>query len=67
MAEGGEFVEMQGTGEEGTFTGDQLEAMLALGRAGCDEIFDLQRKAIAAAEGEAGEADLQGLADHFKG
>jgi len=65
MAEGGKFVEMQGTGEEATFSEGELAAMLSLGKAGCAEIFELQREAIRAAEGEVGEDDLKGLAEVF--
>lgn len=65
LAEGGEFVEMQGTGEEATFTDGELAAMLALGKRGCAEIVELQKAAIRAAEGEVGEDDLKGLAEAF--
>lgn len=44
----GEFVEVQGTGEKSTFTGDQLTEMLDLGRAGILELLKLQEAAIAA-------------------
>ena len=44
----GEFIELQGTGEEATFTPAQLEAMIALGRQGAAELFRLQRLALAA-------------------
>ena len=37
------FVEIQGGGEEDTFSDDHLAAMLALGRAGLGRIFPLQR------------------------
>ena len=67
IAEGGEFVEMQGTGEDGTFSDEQLAAMLSLGKSGCEEICHLQREAIRAAAGEVGEDDLNGLAEAFGG
>ena len=67
IAEGGEFVEMQGTGEDGTFSDAQLAAMLSLGKSGCEEICAKQHEAIRAAEGEVGEDDLKGLADAFGG
>ncbi|WP_077621324.1 ribonuclease PH [Sediminibacillus massiliensis] len=41
-----EFVEIQGTGEEATFSYQQLEAMLSLAKGGLHTIFDLQREAI---------------------
>jgi ribonuclease PH len=42
----GEFVEVQGTGEDGVFSRDQLNALLDLGLAGCAELADYQRKAL---------------------
>jgi ribonuclease PH len=42
----GEFVEVQGTGEDGVFTRAQLDAMLDLGVAGCAELAEAQRKAL---------------------
>ena len=44
----GEFVEVQGTGEAGVFSRDQLNALLDLGVAGCEELCQLQRKALEA-------------------
>jgi len=49
MTEDGRFVEIQGSGEEATFTDDQLAAMLALGKKGIKEICALQDAAIEAA------------------
>ena len=43
----GDFVEVQGTGEQGVFSRDQLTALLDLGVAGCLELTELQRKAVA--------------------
>ncbi|WP_446218761.1 ribonuclease PH [Micromonospora sp. IBHARD004] len=43
----GDFVEVQGTGEAGIFARDQLDALLDLGVAGCLELADAQRKALA--------------------
>jgi len=48
MTATGNFIEIQGTGEEATFTGDQLDAMLALGRTGVEELVQLQQAAIEA-------------------
>jgi len=42
----GRFIELQASGEEATFTGDELASMLALGREGIMRIRDLQRVAI---------------------
>jgi len=46
MTSSGNFIEIQGTGEEATFTADQLTQMLALGKQGVDELAKLQRAAI---------------------
>ncbi len=45
--EDGEFVEMQGSGEEATFSNDELGAMLALGRKGIGELITAQRAVLA--------------------
>ncbi|MBD3654853.1 ribonuclease PH [Kangiella sp.] len=47
MDENGGFIEIQGTAEGETFSGDELMQMLELGKQGIREIFDLQRKAVA--------------------
>jgi len=46
MDAGGRFIELQASGEEATFSGGDLEAMLALGRDGVGRILELQRVAI---------------------
>jgi ribonuclease PH len=43
----GDFVEVQGTGEDGVFSRQQLDALLDLGVLGCLELADAQRKALA--------------------
>jgi len=43
----GEFIEVQGTGEEATFTETQLAELLALGKAGIRELLAGQHAAIA--------------------
>ena len=50
MTDQGEFVEVQGSGEEAVFTADQMNRMLELGRKGLDEIAELQRRVIAEAD-----------------
>ena len=45
--EDGEFVEVQGSGEEATFSDEQLSAMLALGRKGIAELIAAQRAVLA--------------------
>jgi ribonuclease PH len=42
----GDFVEVQGTGEQGVFSRDELNALLDLGVAGCLELTELQKKAV---------------------
>lgn len=46
MNAAGEFIELQGTGEEATFSEVQLADMLALGRAGIGELLALQQAAL---------------------
>jgi ribonuclease PH len=43
----GEFIELQGTGEEATFTERELAALLELGKAGIRELLETQRAALA--------------------
>jgi len=45
--EDGEFVEVQGSGEEATFAQSQLDEMLALGRKGIGELIGAQRGVLA--------------------
>jgi len=49
MNSAGEFIEVQGTGEEATFSEQQLAQMLRLGKSGIDRLLQLQQQAIAAA------------------
>jgi ribonuclease PH len=46
MTGGGRFVEVQGTGEEATFSEEELAAMLKLARGGLAQIRELQRQAL---------------------
>lgn len=64
MTERGEYVEVQGSGEEAVFTADEMAQMLALAAKGSRELIAAQRSAIARAD-EAGESDLAGLAAFF--
>ncbi|APT89458.1 ribonuclease PH [Corynebacterium frankenforstense DSM 45800] len=43
----GQFVEIQGTGEEGTFTREQLGLFLTVAEKGCRELVEAQRAALA--------------------
>jgi ribonuclease PH len=42
-----DFIELQATGEEATFSGDQLASMLALGKSGIKQLLELQQAALA--------------------
>ncbi len=64
MTDRGEFVEVQGSGEEAVFTAEQMNEMLALGRKGLAEIAELQRAVIAEADKPTDSA-LAGLSDFF--
>jgi ribonuclease PH len=46
MTGAGQFVEVQGTGEEATFSRTQLDRMLKLGKVGIDAITQRQRQAL---------------------
>lgn len=63
MTDAGEYVEVQGTGEEAVFTADQMNDLLALGRKGINELIELQKIAIAEADKPSGDslADLASL------
>jgi ribonuclease PH len=43
----GEFIEVQGTGEKSTFTSDQLNQLLELGKAGIQRLLRAQEDALA--------------------
>lgn len=49
MTAGGDFVEVQGTGEGGSFRRGELDALLDLAAKGIDELVGLQRQALEAA------------------
>jgi ribonuclease PH len=46
MTSSGEFIELQGTGEEATFTESQLADLLALGKSGIRQLLAAQEKAL---------------------
>lgn len=48
MTETGEFIELQGSGEEATFTEAQMNTMVSLARSGLRQLFQLQRAALGA-------------------
>jgi ribonuclease PH len=47
MTDAGEFIEVQGNGEEATFTEAQFAALLEFGKAGIKELIQLQKTALA--------------------
>jgi ribonuclease PH len=47
MNAAGEFIELQGTGEEATFSESQLAALLSLGKAGIHDLLAAQQAALA--------------------
>jgi ribonuclease PH len=49
MTGAGQFVEVQGTGEEATFSRSQLDRLLKLGKVGIDAVTKKQREALGAA------------------
>jgi ribonuclease PH len=44
MTGGGRFIEVQGTGEESTFSEDELQSLLTVARHGIRQLTDIQRK-----------------------
>jgi ribonuclease PH len=46
MTGSGQFVEIQGTGEEATFSERELSALLKLARRGIEQLTEIQRKAL---------------------
>ena len=59
MTEDGNFVELQGSGEESVFTSSEMQEMLELSRKGIEDLVGLQREAILAA----GQSDGKSLPD----
>ena len=49
LTEDGQFVEIQGSGEESTFSDAEFHSMLALGKKGIADLITLQREALATA------------------
>jgi len=47
MNSAGEFIELQGTGEGATFSDSELAELLRLGKAGINELLQIQKKALA--------------------
>jgi len=73
MTEDDQFVEIQGSGEESTFSAEQLASMLVLGKKGIQELCKLQEAVIESASKPAtsrvvmaGSPDLSSLESAFK-
>ena len=64
MTERGEYVEVQGSGEEAVFTAEELAQMLALAAKGAATITAAQKAAIARAD-EPSTDDFNSLKDFF--
>ena len=65
MTEDGNFVELQGSGEENVFTADDMNTMLDLSRGGIKELIEKQRAAIVAADQPRAD-ELTSLGNAFK-
>lgn len=46
MTGSGRFVEIQGTGEEATFSYEELEELLAAAKAGIEQLFEIQKEVL---------------------
>ncbi len=71
MTDDGQFVEIQSSGEETTFSETQMNAILTLGKAGIVELCKLQQQAIdeamkAVEPSVPANNPFAGLAEHFK-
>ena len=65
LTEDGQFVEIQGSGEESTFSQEQMDSMMVLGRKGITELCAMQDAVIKSAEKPATTDKLQDLAQFF--
>jgi ribonuclease PH len=65
MTEKGEFVELQGSGEEATFTSQQMTDMLDLAKIGIQQLIEAQRVAIGQSSEPASPNALEDLANLF--
>jgi len=46
MTDEGRFVEVQGTGEEATFSHDELMQLISLAKKGCHELYEIQKNTL---------------------
>jgi ribonuclease PH len=49
MTGSGKYVEVQSSGEEATYSEEQLNALIALGKQGIETLSEIQKEAIASA------------------
>lgn len=59
MTGSGKFVEIQGTGEEATFTHDELDLMLEQAKYGMNQLFSVQKEVLGDLANQIGEATNQ--------
>ena len=59
MTGAGRFVELQGTGEEATFSRDELNELLALGEKGIAELIEMQKEALGDIAQKIGQPDAE--------
>jgi ribonuclease PH len=52
MNDKGEYIELQGTGESGTFARHELERLLDVAEEGIARLIDMQRESLELTEGE---------------
>jgi ribonuclease PH len=67
MTESLEFVEVQGSGEEATFSEQEMAQMLVISKKGISELLELQRTAISGPLDPAAPGLLDELSAHFGG
>ncbi|MEM0969195.1 MAG: ribonuclease PH [Verrucomicrobiota bacterium] len=67
MTEQGEFVEVQGSGEEAVFSQEQLTELLDLAKNGVQGLLEHQHQALREALPKANADELADLSDHFGG
>ena len=46
MNDAGEYVEIQGTAEDGAFTPEELQQMLSYAKKGCEELMKIQKEVL---------------------
>lgn len=56
MTDRGEYIEVQGTGEESPFSPEQLQQMLALAAKGCGELTRIQKEILGELEHDGGQS-----------